>query len=177
MTERAIELLEEQQRKVKERSAPWMVAEQLKEICRREPHSAEILTQDLENASKSITEAEKKIKAYADMHKTGSFACVTPAEADAILREFYGPWQYRRRRAGGRQLTEDPQSGGLSVVRCGMDKGWKNIAEKLPVQPCQDLINDVLNSVYESGGKESSVHPCCCSTVRLLRWRSRSRRS
>lgn len=90
MTERAIELLEEQQRKVKERSAPWMVAEQLKEICRREPHSAEILTQDLENASKSITEAEKKIKAYADMHKTGRFACVTPAEADAILREFYG---------------------------------------------------------------------------------------
>ena len=26
MTDRAIELLEEQQRKVKERSAPWMVA-------------------------------------------------------------------------------------------------------------------------------------------------------
>lgn len=90
MTERAIELLEEQQRKVKERSAPWMVAEQLKEICRREPHSAEVLAQDLENASKSITEAEKKIKAYADKHRTGSFACVTPAEADAILREFYG---------------------------------------------------------------------------------------
>ena len=38
----------------------------------------------------SITEAEKKIKAYADAHKTGSFACVTPAEADRILREFYG---------------------------------------------------------------------------------------
>ena len=30
---KAIELLEEQQRGVKERSAPWMVAEQLKEIC------------------------------------------------------------------------------------------------------------------------------------------------
>ena len=40
MTDRAIELLEEQQRKLKERSAPWMVAEQLKDICRREPHSA-----------------------------------------------------------------------------------------------------------------------------------------
>ena len=64
--DRAIELLEEQQRKVKERSAPWLVAEQLKDICRREPHSAEILAQDLENA------------------------CVTPGEADAILREFYG---------------------------------------------------------------------------------------
>ena len=45
---------------MKERSAPWLVAEQLKDICRREPHSAEILAQDLENASMSITEAEKK---------------------------------------------------------------------------------------------------------------------
>ena len=90
MTDRAIELLEEQQRKVKERSAPWLVAEQLKDICRREPHSAEILAQDLENASMSITEAEKKIKAFADGHRSGGFACVTPGEADAILREFYG---------------------------------------------------------------------------------------
>ena len=64
MTDRAIELLEEQQRKVKERSAPWMVAEQLKDICRREPHSAEILAQDLENASMSITEAEKKNQGF-----------------------------------------------------------------------------------------------------------------
>ena len=30
--DRAIELLEEQQRKVKERSAPWLVAEQLKDM-------------------------------------------------------------------------------------------------------------------------------------------------
>lgn len=30
MTHRAIELLNEQQRNVKERSAPWMVAEQLR---------------------------------------------------------------------------------------------------------------------------------------------------
>ena len=58
MTERAIELLEEQQRKVKERSAPWMVAEQLKDICRREPHSAEILAQDLENACKFYREIQ-----------------------------------------------------------------------------------------------------------------------
>ena len=38
----------------------------------------------------SITEAEKKIKAFADAHKTGGFACVTPEESDRILREFYG---------------------------------------------------------------------------------------
>ena len=90
MIERAIRLLEEQQKKVNERSAPWMVAEQLKEICRREPRNAELIAKDLENPEMGIVQAEKKIKAYADKHKTGNFACVTPAEADTILREFYG---------------------------------------------------------------------------------------
>lgn len=37
----------------------------------------------------SITDAEKKIKAYADSHKTGNFACVTPIEAEDILRDMY----------------------------------------------------------------------------------------
>ncbi len=90
MTERAITLLEQQQSKVKERSAPWMVAEQLKDICRREPGSAELIAQDLESPEMGIVQAEKKIKAFADAHKSGSFSCVTPAEAEGILREFYG---------------------------------------------------------------------------------------
>ena len=90
MIEQAIALLEEQQSKVKERSAPWMVAEQLKDICRREPESAELIAQDLENPEMGIVQAEKKIKAFADAHKTGSFSCVAPSEAEGILREFYG---------------------------------------------------------------------------------------
>lgn len=90
MIEQAIALLELQQSKVKERSAPWMVAEQLKDICRREPESAELIAQDLENPEMGIVQAEKKIKAFADAHKTGSFSCVTPSEAEDILREFYG---------------------------------------------------------------------------------------
>lgn len=90
MIERAIALLEEQQSKVQARSPQWMVGEQLKDICRQEPHCAELIAQDLENPAMSITEAEKKIKAFADGHKTGSFSCVPPAEADRILREFYG---------------------------------------------------------------------------------------
>lgn len=90
MIERATQMLREQQSKVKERSAQWMVAEQLMDICRREPVSAELIAQDLENASMSIVEAEKKIKAFADKHKTGNFSCVTPVEAENILREFYG---------------------------------------------------------------------------------------
>lgn len=89
-TERAIAMLEEQQSKVQARSPQWMVAEQLKDICRHEPHCAELIAQDLENPAMSVTEAEKKIKAFADGHKTGSFSCVTPVEADRILREFYG---------------------------------------------------------------------------------------
>lgn len=88
--EQAIQAIEEQQKQVKERSAAWMVGEQLKDICRRERSSAEILLQDLAVKEMSIAEAEKKIKAFADKHKTGNFACVTPAEAENILREFYG---------------------------------------------------------------------------------------
>lgn len=90
MIEQAIMMLEEQQSKVKERSPQWIVGEQLKDICRHEPASAELIAQDLENEQMSITEAEKQIKAFADKHKTGSFSCVTPMEADRILREFYG---------------------------------------------------------------------------------------
>ena len=38
----------------------------------------------------SISHAEKKIKAWADKHKTGNFAFVSPDKAEEILREFYG---------------------------------------------------------------------------------------
>ena len=86
----AIGKLLEQQSKVTERSPQWMVAEQLMDICRAEPESAAILAQDLDVPEMSIVEAEKKLKAFADGHRTGNFACVTPAEADHILREFYG---------------------------------------------------------------------------------------
>lgn len=86
----AIEKLQAQQAKVKARSPQWMVAEQLMDICRNEPHSAELLDKDLDVAAMSIVEAEKKIKAFADSHKLNGFACVTPVEADMILREFYG---------------------------------------------------------------------------------------
>ena len=90
MMERAIMMLEEQQSKVPPRSPQWMVGEQLKDICRREAQCAELIAQDLENPDMSITGAEKKVKAFADGHRTGNFACVTPAEAERILREFYG---------------------------------------------------------------------------------------
>ena len=105
MIQEAIRKLREQQSKVKERSPQWMVAEQLIDLVRAEPRCAEILAQDLEVEAMSITEAEKKIKAYADGHKTGNFACVTPGEAERILREFYGL----------------PERGGMAAGVIGLD--------------------------------------------------------
>jgi len=74
----------------REHSAVWMVGEQLKDMLRAEPHLVEIVSQDLDVAEMSLAECEKKIKACADKHKTGNFSCVTPAEAEGIIREFYG---------------------------------------------------------------------------------------
>lgn len=74
----------------KERTPVWMVGEQLKDILRSEPHLAEIVAQDLDVKEMALAECEKKIKAYADGHKNGSFSCVIPSEAERIIREFYG---------------------------------------------------------------------------------------
>ena len=74
----------------KERTAVWMVGEQLKDMIRAEPDIADIIDKDLAVPEMSISACEKKIKAFADKHKTGNFACVIPAEAEKIIREFYG---------------------------------------------------------------------------------------
>ena len=84
------EKIAEQQKAVKEGSAPWVVGEQLKGICEAEPESAALLDKDLDVPEMSIVHAEKKIKAWADKHKTGNFAYVSPQKAEEILREFYG---------------------------------------------------------------------------------------
>lgn len=69
----------------------WMVGEQLKDICRREPGCVSILMEDLENEDMAISKAAGKIKAYADSQRKGrSCVCVPPQKAEAILREFYG---------------------------------------------------------------------------------------
>lgn len=79
------------QQKGKENTAEWMVGEQLKDICRREPHCEAILLEDLQNADMSLAKAEGKIKAYADKQKrTGNRVCVPPNVAEKIIREFYG---------------------------------------------------------------------------------------
>ena len=49
---RAMAKIEKQQ--PKERTAVWMVGEQLKDILRREPHLAELVEQDLEQEALSL---------------------------------------------------------------------------------------------------------------------------
>ena len=73
-----------------ERTAVWMVGEQLADIIRHDPAAQEIVSRDLDAQGMSLADCEKKIKAFADQHKTRNFACVIPAEAEKIIREFYG---------------------------------------------------------------------------------------
>ncbi len=73
-----------------QRTPVWMVGEQLADIIRHDPAAQEIVSRDLDAAGMSLADCEKRIRAFADAHKTGNFACVIPAEAEKIIREFYG---------------------------------------------------------------------------------------
>ena len=81
--------IEAQQEKCKN-DAAFCVGEQLKDMARSDMAVAELLDKDLDIEDMSITNAEKKIKAYADGHRFGKCGFVPPKEADRILREFYG---------------------------------------------------------------------------------------
>lgn len=88
-TQEAISAIEAQQ--PKNRSAVWMVGEQLKDMIRDSEAAAEILLTDLrENKEMTLAAAEKKIAERAKKNKVGNCGCVTPAEAEGILREFFG---------------------------------------------------------------------------------------
>ena len=76
-----------------ENTPAWMVGEQLKDICRADSHCAELVEKDLDNKSMGLADCEKKIKALADeKHKKqkGSCVCISPAEAEKVIRKFYG---------------------------------------------------------------------------------------
>ncbi|MDO5399154.1 MAG: hypothetical protein Q4G33_14650 [bacterium] len=77
----------------KENTPAYMVGEQLKDIIRGNADIEELVTQDLDVEEMSIEKCAAKIKAHADeKHKKlkGNCICVTPIEADKIIREFYG---------------------------------------------------------------------------------------
>ena len=89
--------------KGKENTAPWMVGEQLKDICRREPRCEQIVLEDLASANMSLEKCEQKIKQWADSQKNGQkCVCVPPQVAERIIRDFYGL-------GDAPQLTEQPE--------------------------------------------------------------------
>ena len=85
----AIAAIEGQQ--PEEHSAVWMVGEQLKDMIRGDEAAAALLLTDLtQNKDMTLAAAEKKIAERARKNKVGNCGCVTPAEAEGILREFFG---------------------------------------------------------------------------------------
>ena len=87
----ALRKIEKQQ--PKEHTTVWGVGEQLKDILRAEPELAELVNRDLDVKGMGLADCERKIKARADeIHKAAgrSGVCVTPMEAEGIIRKFYG---------------------------------------------------------------------------------------
>ena len=72
-----------------QRTDVWMVGEQIKDMLRANPHWADMVERDLKNKEQSLEAVAKKIRVLAKKNKTGDFGCVTPAEAEKIIRETY----------------------------------------------------------------------------------------
>ena len=89
MLNKAIEAITAQQPKLQKNDV-WMVGEQLKDLLRAEPQWAEMVLQDLKNKDQSLAAVAQKIRDLAKKNRNGSFGCVTPAEADQIIRTVYG---------------------------------------------------------------------------------------
>lgn len=79
-----------QQQKHKQGSAPWCVGEQLKDMLRAEPALAPLVEQDLAQPGMDLAKCELKIRDFAGKHKDGNVGFCGPADAERIIREFYG---------------------------------------------------------------------------------------
>ena len=77
----AIAAIESQQ--PQKHNTVWMAGEQLKEIARSEPGSAELLAKDLAGKGMTIAELARK-------NRDGNCGCVSSEEAEDVLRAFYG---------------------------------------------------------------------------------------
>ena len=86
-----LEELIAQQQKGRETKPRFVIGEQLKEIAAREPKSAEILEKDLTLKEMSLEAAERTLQEYADKnHGNAKAFCISPIQAEKILRKFYG---------------------------------------------------------------------------------------
>lgn len=88
--EKALAAIAAQQKKHKQGTAPWCVGEQLKEMLRDRPEAAGIVAADLEQDGMGLADCEQKIAAFAKEHRSGNVGFCGPADAERIIREFYG---------------------------------------------------------------------------------------
>lgn len=87
-----LENIIKEQQAGKENTPEWMIGEQLLEMARRSPLAAELLERDLTVPEMDLTAAAGQMKKYADEKKKtikGNCVCVTPLEAEQVLRKFY----------------------------------------------------------------------------------------
>ena len=83
----------EAQQKGKEGMPEFGIGEQLKDIARAEPASAELIDQDLGKEGMGLCDVAKEFKKHSDSeHKKlkGSCFCITPMVAEDLIRKFYG---------------------------------------------------------------------------------------
>ena len=83
----AIDAINAQQPKL--RNDIWMVGEQLKDMIRAEPKWADMIEMDIKNKDQNLEAIAKKIRERASKNKVGSFGCVTPIEAEEIIRKTF----------------------------------------------------------------------------------------
>ena len=100
----AIKAIEAQQPKL--RNDIWMVGEQLKDMIRSEPKWADMIEMDIKNKDQNLEAIAKKIRERASKNKTGSFGCVTPMEAEEIIRAtFCIPKREEREAPSGKVIS------------------------------------------------------------------------
>lgn len=88
--QKALSLIEAQQKKAGKKTPAWCVGQQLADILNEQPAAAEIVAKDLEAKGMGLADCEKKIADFASKNRTGSVGFCGPADADRIIREFYG---------------------------------------------------------------------------------------
>lgn len=86
----ALDKITVQQAKHKQGSAPWCVGEQLKDILRAQPEAEDLVAKDLDQTGMGLADCEKKIADFAQKNKQGNVGFCGPADAERIIREFYG---------------------------------------------------------------------------------------
>jgi len=70
-----------------------MIGMQLIDMIKAEPAISQIVEEDLQNPEMSLTKCADAMRKHADeIHSKskGNCVCITPAEAEKVIRKFYG---------------------------------------------------------------------------------------